>query len=359
MACYDAGTDTYSGTVPLDLDDSSCRRGLAELPMYGMAEMYLQESGLTTVFSCNAGQQGTSIPELSDPSVHFDRLRNCIQAIRDDVTVNFASYGLTSPLSYLRGVKMMQCESDDINRSTTYTADVLAFMDDLEAMVGVELPHQTQVPQVVWYQCANTLATVDTLGITQPQLAAAAAQRSNLHLGGQFGHINQGLCNVGGTEACQMERFTSTLHYSPPAYRHMAYKLGLELYRAVYRRTPGAITLASVVANGTDVQACWNVRNPPLVLDTTICPPHWNGNQGFEFVNAAGPLFSDTQYVSSPQIVNITPNVNGTCIDFELDREPYEGITFLSVGNRGLIRSSNEPANGCRDITGAVNTGAW
>lgn len=419
MPCWngDVVTGTYDnqGLVALDQDDSLCRRYNAEQPARGMVDMYRQlvnPSGDT--FTCWPGMPGASIDLLSDPArtgitpdpLHWARLESCIdEVIRvvGSAPDPQATYGCDGTV-VVRGMGYVQGEGDEGSGTQStpnndYTADVLAHVDDLQTMIKAKTG-QTSDVVITWDQPSNWFAQSDSRSVVNQQLLEAANQRDFLHVIHSKGHVNTSLpCNHPG-QAMSFEyglttESGSTLHWSPCWNEHNGNLHGKWIARLVpgalpsTSPTPG-LRITSAVATGSDLRVCWNVPYPPMVRDTTICPDHWNGNDGFEIVNVESPGYFDGRLIAAtPSITSFTQD--GSCIDFVLSHPPYDGVSRFEVGYRGLNREltrcwgsatvangtacvtpanpsaecggdgacirSNEPEHGCRDFDNVLGLG--
>ena len=359
MACYDPVNDDYSEPlVALDLTNTSCRRWQYQQPMATQAEYWRQRTGRTpaTITCPSPGQPGISILGLSDPSIHWTRLVSCVTETFNRVTADPTTFGASgTPALIVRHLHMVQGESDDgtVSRNNNYTAEVLDFVDDFQTMVK-GITGQVSDVIITWDNPSNWQENDSIRCPTCTQLRDAAAQRSFLYNIGSKGHANPDY--PGGTAGVISFEHggASALHWSPAWHVLEGYHAAKHGYCALFGGCPvGGPRIVSASWDGTDVVLTYD---RDLTLDDTFCPAHWNGDNGFELLNVDGPLWDDTVFVGSPAITAVA--VSGAEVRLTTDVAP-ETFTRVEVGNRGLVRTANEPENGCRLGTGGpVNAGA-
>lgn len=356
QAAWTGATQAYdNGVCPLDEDAAGCDRYAAlESPKTGMVATYLSLRGAgPAVFTCAPGLPGTSIVDLSDPSANYDRLIQCITEVNDTVTAEAdpeGTYGCDGTV-IMRGMGMVQGETDDIDPpNTSYASQIASFISglqtDVEAITG-----QTSPIEVVWYQTSGWSANGTFRAPTAQRLLDAADAIPQLHVMEPVGYYNDQVPDDDTTDIVTWETDgVSPLHYSALAHYKTGSSMGKWLYRAIHEGANwNGLRYTSVTQSGSTLTACFNLyAGTSLVRDTTTCPVHWNGADGFAW-------YQDE--IGAPSITSVTQN--GSCLEFTMSA-PVTDVASgrLEAGFQGLSRLSQDPPNGCRlAADGAVNPG--
>ena len=126
-------------------------------------------------------------------------------------------------------------------------------------------------------------------------------------------------------------------HLQAPSYTALGSKAGALAFQILEQAEDfDGVQLASATVSGTNVTACFNTHTNPLVLDTTTCPAHWNGDYGLEW-------YQDE--INSPAITSVAVTSPTNCLLVGFDRT----IQDWSTGRFRVGWSNNGPTvcGGC------------
>lgn len=228
----------------------------------------------------------------------------------------------------VRAVTNVHGETDHVNQSTTYAADLQTWQADVEADVKAITSQAEPVPMFVSQISSWTHYNWATSRIPSDVLAAHDARPGRIVVVGPKYHLP----------------YADGVHLTNEGYRQLGEEYAKAYRRVVLEGKPWEpLRPRSVTRAGAVVTVAFHVPSPPLVLDTTrVTDP---GANGFEFADDGPATPAITSVVlAGPETVRITLAAAPTAGGRRL-RYAFTGIAGVAAGPttgpRGNLRDSD------------------
>lgn len=334
-------------------EGTGCGFADLESPATAMVNTWRALRGGTSpaIIAARSAVGSTTLANWADggATTHTEAWTNDITDIETYVAASPATYGCDH--INVRAVFWIHGESNF--STTTYNTDLETVMTtacaDIQAVTGqTNCPEWFLSPPSTWNVANSFTSPINPL----EQMDVA-----------------DGLARVHIIDAKYVEPYETVspwLHLQATGSRHVGAQAGKAMYRVLEGGdTEYGLWPTTASASGTTIQVCMDAPVPPLVLDTTTCPAHPNGDYGLEYYQAE---------LGAPAITGVAVNgTNTNCLDLTMASAPiaYSGRRLRaaytgtgSLGSHNGCQTSGFPYTNIRDsdtttIFGGGNAYNW